>query len=103
MYVGKTVLFNLRFTIIHIAFGIGALIVGLHRPVFAQAAAQSTLAAQKNWKDRAEYDLYEAITKETAPSKRLELLNSWKEKYPLSDFADARQQLFMSTFSQVGR
>ena len=36
-------------------------------------------AAQKNWKDRAEYDLYESITKEATPAKRLELLNQWNE------------------------
>ncbi len=94
---------NSRTIIIHVALSFGVLIAGLHRPVFAQAAPASTPAAQKNWKDRAEYDLYEAITKETTPSKRLELLNSWKEKYALSDFSDARQQLFMSTFSLVGR
>lgn len=69
------------------------------RPVFAQAAQ----GAQKNWKDRAEYDLYEAITKETAPAKRLELLNQWKEKYPSSEFNDVRQQVFMATYAQVGR
>lgn len=69
----------------------------------AALAQPSTQAPQKNWKDRAEYDLYESITKETSPAKRLELLNSWKDKYPASDFSDARQQLFMSTYAQIGK
>jgi tetratricopeptide (TPR) repeat protein len=73
------------------------------RPAFAQAAQGTAQGAQKNWKDRAEYDLYEAISKETAPAKRLELLNQWKEKYPNSDFADVRQQVYMATYSQMGR
>jgi tetratricopeptide (TPR) repeat protein len=97
------VVFNSRTIVIPLSFAVWAFTVGFDRPVFAQTAPASTQAAQKNWKDRAEYDLYEAITKETTPSKRLEYLNSWKDKYPLSDFADARQQLFMSTFSLVGR
>lgn len=67
---------------------------------FAQAAQGG---AQKNWKDRAEYDLYEAITKETAPAKRLELLNQWKEKYPASDFNDTRQGFYVGTYAQLGR
>lgn len=74
-----------------------------YRPAFAQAAQSAAQGAQKNWKDRAEYDLYEAITKETAPAKRLELLNQWKEKYPGSDFADVRQQVYMASFAQLNR
>jgi hypothetical protein len=37
-----------------------------HQPAFAQAAQGGAQGAQKNWKDRAEYDLYDAISKETA-------------------------------------
>ena len=76
-------------------------LTGGHRAAFGQAA--STLAPQKNWKDRPEYDLWEAINKETTAAKRLDLLNSWKEKYPNSDFADRRQQLFMTTYAELGR
>jgi tetratricopeptide (TPR) repeat protein len=71
-----------------------------YSPAFAQAAQ----GGQKNWKDRAEYDLYEAISKpDTAPAKRLDLLNQWKEKYPSSDFADVRQGVYMTTYAQLGR
>jgi tetratricopeptide (TPR) repeat protein len=78
-----------------------AALTGGHRLAFGQTA--STLAPQKNWKDRPEYDLWESIGKETVPAKRLELLNTWKEKYPNSDFADRRQQLFMTTYAELGR
>src|SRR5437016_4389516 len=44
----------------------------------------------RNWKDRAEYDLYNASVKEQDPNKRLALLNSWKEKYTKSDYAPER-------------
>jgi tetratricopeptide (TPR) repeat protein len=60
-------------------------------------------AAQKNWKDRAEYDLYESITKEATPAKRLELLNQWNEKYPTTDFKLERQLLYLDTYQKLGQ
>ena len=46
-----------------------------------QAAAQS---GQATWKDQAESDLYQAISKETDPQKKIALFQQWKEKYPSS-------------------
>jgi len=71
----------------------------------AQAQAQPAAggAAQKNWKDRAEYDLYESITKEATPAKRLELLNQWNEKYPATEFKLERQLLFLDTYQKLGQ
>ncbi len=104
-----------RIGFIPLALAGAAIIAGSQAPAFAQAAQGAPAAqgaqpakaagqpAQKNWKDRAEYDLYESITKETAPAKRLELLNSWKDKYPSSEFADVRQQVYMATYAQLGR
>ncbi len=54
-------------------------------------------APQKNWKDRAEYDLYASISKEADAAKRLALLDSWKEKYPGSDYALERQLFYIQT------
>jgi tetratricopeptide (TPR) repeat protein len=65
-----------------------------------QAQAQGQ---QRNFKDRAEYDLYDSILKETAPAKRLELLNTWKAKYPNTDFNKERLLLYLSTYQQLGR
>lgn len=57
--------------------------------VKAQAPAAQAAGAQpaKNYKDRAEYDLYLKITQTTDPKARLELLNTWQDKYPTSDYA----------------
>jgi tetratricopeptide (TPR) repeat protein len=73
--------------------------------VLAQTADQTpaTQTGQKNWKDRAEYDLYDAITKDTNPKTRLDKLNQWKEKYPTTDYSDARQTLFITTYAQLGQ
>ena len=71
-----------------------------------QAAAQAKPAggaAQKNWKDRAEYDLFESITKEPTPAKKLELLNQWTSKYAETDFKLERQLLYLDTHQKLGQ
>ena len=72
---------------------------------FAQTAGQApaTQTGQKNWKDRAEYDLYDSITKDTNPKSRLDKLNQWKEKYPTTDFSAERQNLFLTTEVAAGQ
>lgn len=70
----------------------------------ATGAAQGQPAgAQKNWKDRAEYDLYESIGKEATPAKRLELLNQWNEKYAASEFKLERTLLYLDTYQKLGQ
>lgn len=68
----------------------------------AQPAAAGT-PGQKNWKDRAEYDMYEAATKEATPAKRLELLNQWKAKYPATDFKLERELVYLDTYQKLGQ
>ncbi len=60
-------------------------------------------APQKNWKDRAEYDLFASITKETNNQKKLELLNTWKEKYAATDFKPERLALYLSTYQALNK
>jgi hypothetical protein len=67
----------------------------------SQAAQQATGQAQKNYKDRAEYDLYSKITQTQDPKARLDLLNQWQDKYPTSDFADDRLKYFINTLAQL--
>ncbi len=55
-------------------------------------------ANQPQWKDRAEYDLYDSISKEQNPQTRLGLLNQWKEKYPTSEYKALRYQTLLDTF-----
>lgn len=68
----------------------------------AQQSAQPA-AGQPNWKDRAEYDLVESITKETDHNKRIALLNQWKEKYPATDFKKLRAQIYMQSYQGLGQ
>lgn len=59
--------------------------------------------AQRNWKDRAEYDLYNAIVKEQNLNQKLTLLNSWKEKYPTSEYGQERLQFYLTTYFQLNQ
>jgi tetratricopeptide (TPR) repeat protein len=59
-------------------------------------------AQEKKVKDQAEYDLFTAATKETDPKKKVDLLTTWKQKYPESDFKEDRQVLFIQTYHQMG-
>ncbi len=65
------------------------------------AAGAQGAAGTKNYKDRAEYDLYSKITQTTDPKARLDLLNTWQEKYPQTDYSQERNQYFLVTLSQL--
>jgi tetratricopeptide (TPR) repeat protein len=83
-----------RFSKVSLTMAVAAGMLLFILPGLGQQPAQ-------NWKDRAEYDLYTAIAKEPDPAKRLPLLNSWKEKYPTSDFAQTRQDVFVQTYAAL--
>jgi hypothetical protein len=74
---------------------------------YAQAAQQPAAgqaagaAPQKNYKDRAEYDLFAKVTQTQDPKARLELLNQWQDKYPQTEFKDERDQYFVATLGQL--
>ncbi len=62
------------------------------------AWGQAQQQKQPNWKDRAEYDLVQAIEAEKDPNKKIELLNQWKEKYPNTDFKITRLEKYVTTY-----
>jgi len=71
--------------------------------MLGQAAAPSSSEPQKNWKDRAEYDLYDALSKDTNPKTRLEKLQQWEKQYPQTDYAKERRILFLTTTFALGQ
>lgn len=66
-------------------------------PTLAQQAQQ-----ESPYKDTAEYELVQAITKEANAQKKLQLLQQWKEKYPDSKLKSARLQLFLGSYQSLG-
>jgi tetratricopeptide (TPR) repeat protein len=70
----------------------------------AQEAQQGQAqGAAKNWKDRGEYDLYVAITKETDANKQVALLNEWKQKYPQTDYSAERYAFLLAAYQKAGQ
>jgi tetratricopeptide (TPR) repeat protein len=57
---------------------------------------------QKQWKDRAEYDLFEQIRKEASPQTKIDLLKQWQQKYPDSQWKDERYTLMIQTYQTLG-
>lgn len=68
------------------------------RALAQQAQAPSSAEKQKNWKDRAEYDLYVAITQDTNPKTRIEKLQQWEKQYPQTEWIAERRTLLMTTY-----
>jgi hypothetical protein len=69
--------------------------------ILLAAALMADAQGQKNWKDRAEYDLYQAITSDGAQASRLENLDRWKSQYPQSEYADVRLRIYLLTYQQL--
>jgi tetratricopeptide (TPR) repeat protein len=67
------------------------------------AVAPLSAQAQKKVKDQGEYDIYNAVSKETDPSKQLQLLQNWKEKYPDSDFKEERAAMVAQDYAKLGK
>lgn len=65
----------------------------------AQGQSPNTEAKQPQWKDRAEYDLYDAILKDNNPKTKLEKLQQWQTQYPTTEWAAVRKQLFLTTYA----
>lgn len=81
---------------------------GTQQGTQTQGAQQAGEAAQgqqpqKKVKDQGEYDLFNSVLKETDPNKKLALLNTWKQKYPESEFKDDRLVYLIQTNAQVGK
>jgi hypothetical protein len=69
--------------------------------MFGQAAAPSSATPQKNWKDRAEFDLYTAISMDTNPKTRLEKLQQWEKQYPMTEFIKERRTALLTTYAAL--
>jgi len=55
------------------------------------------------WKDRAEYDLYQSISSEQDANKKLDLLNQWKEKYSPTGQIMLRLEQYLATYRTLGK
>lgn len=75
--------------------------LGLTLGMSPRMTAQDKQEKKKDWKDKQEYDLYDAFQKATSPANKLTALEKWKQAYPGSDFADERQEVFLQTYQAL--
>jgi hypothetical protein len=84
-----------------------ALTVSAPRVARAQApAAQAQQPKKKNLKDTGEYDIYNEVIKDVTAnnfSKALTDLDSWKQKYPDSEYKDERSYFYMSAYNGMNQ
>ena len=76
--------------------------------VYAQAAPAAgqpagAAATERQWKDRAEYDLYDSILKSTDANAAIQKLNEWKEKYKETNFEKERRTLYLNNYVKGGK
>ena len=84
---------------------ITAAVLGLIVPagVAAQDQPAPAQGAQPQYKDQAEYTLYSAILADTNPKTKLDKLQEWQTKYPATDFAKQRKQLYLDTYVKLNQ
>jgi tetratricopeptide (TPR) repeat protein len=69
--------------------------------ITALGFAQEPKAQEPKVKDQGEYDLFNAITKETDAIKKLALLDQWTEKYADTEFKKQRNYFYVDTYSRI--
>jgi hypothetical protein len=79
----------------------GTAAIAVLSAVAMTAAAQVAGAQEKKWKDTAEYDLYMSASKnvQANATQALADLDSWKAKYPASDYKDDRTVLYIQAYT----
>lgn len=87
---------------------LGALVAGMVGPVRAQGAQAgggqppAEAQTQKKLKDQGEYDIYNSVIKDITAqnfTKALTDLDTWKQKYPESDYRDDRLYFYIQAYN----
>lgn len=73
---------------------LATVVLSLAMPPWMAAQDKPAAAAGPQYKDPAEFTLYDSILKDTTPKTRLDKLQEWQTKYATTDFEKQRKQLF---------
>ena len=57
----------------------------------------------KQYKDRAEYDIITKVYGEADPANKLALLDEWKQKYPETDYNLERARFYLDSYQKTGQ
>lgn len=58
---------------------------------------------EKQYKDRAEYDIISKVYAEADPAKKLALLDEWKQKYAETDYSLERARFYLDSYQKTGK
>ncbi len=58
---------------------------------------------EKQYKDRAEYDIISKVYGEADPANKLVLLDEWMQKYPETDYALERARFYLDCYQKTGK
>ncbi len=58
---------------------------------------------EKQYKDRAEYDVITKVYGEADPATKITLLNEWVQKYPETDYHEERTRLYLDSYQKTGQ
>src|SRR5687768_8609536 len=94
---GEQVLMSMKTSLSGVAIALALSVVGWSQAAQGQAAQ----GAQPQYKDQAEYEIFNNVVKEQDPNKKLAFLNTWKEKYPQTEFKKARQLHYLNTYQNL--
>ena len=75
----------------------------LTAPLHAQAAPAAAGGTERQWKDRAEFDLFEAARTGKDPAGNIGKLDEWKSKYPETQFLAERKALYLQNNVAAGK
>jgi hypothetical protein len=79
----------------------GVVAAAIFMAVASTGAAQTAAAPEKKVKDQAEYDIDDSATKDILAkngTKAIDDLNTWKQKYPDSDFKNDREVMYIQAY-----
>jgi len=72
------------------------------RAILTALLAVTSLAGAETWTDRGEYDIVMSVRSEASARKRVELLDAWKQKYPKTEMAQVRLELYLASYRELG-
>ena len=58
---------------------------------------------EKQYKDRAEYDIISKVYAEQDPTAKLGLLDEWKQKYPETDYSMERMRFYLDSYRRTNQ
>ena len=68
-------------------------------PLVQRATAQAAPQTKKEFKDKDEFDLYEAIRTGKDPAANIAKLDEWKKKYAETQFGSERLAMYLTNYA----